>query len=80
MSSLKEIEEEYDLEILKLLELEDQEYDKLKKIRVKMGKKEIIERVYVKDMYFEIKELREIEPKLEELEIKTLRKRYIKEL
>ena len=80
MSSLKEIEEEYDLEILKLLELEDQEYDKLKKIRVKMGKKEIIERVYVKDMYFEIKELRVIEPKLEELEIKTLRKRYIKEL
>ena len=80
MSSLKEIEEEYDLEILKLLELEDQEYDKLKKIRVKMGKKEIIERVYVKDMYFKIKELRVIEPKLEELEIKTLRKRYIKEL
>ena len=68
------------MEILKLLELEDQEYDKLKKIRVKMGKKEIIERVYVKDMYFEIKELRVIEPKLEELEIKTLRKRYIKEL
>ena len=80
MSSLKEIEEEYDLEILKLLELEDQEYDKLKKIRVKMGKKEIVERVYVKDMYFGIKELRETEPKLEELEIKTLRKRYIKEL
>ena len=68
------------MEILKLLELEDQEYDKLKKIRVKMGKKEIVERVYVKDMYFGIKELRKIEPKLEELEIKTLRKRYIKEL
>ena len=32
MSSLKEIEEEYDLEILKLLKLEEKEYKKLKKI------------------------------------------------
>ena len=30
-------------------------------------------------MYFEIKELKEIETKLEELEIKILRKRYIHE-
>ena len=49
---------------------------KLKKIRLKIEKKEIIERVYVKDMYSEIKELKEIETKLEELEIKILRKRY----
>ena len=31
MSSLRKKEEEYDLEILKLLELEEQEYKKLKK-------------------------------------------------
>ena len=46
-----------DLGILELLELELQEYDKLKEIRLKIEKKEIIERVYVKDMYSEIKEL-----------------------
>ena len=79
MSSIREIEEEYDLEILRLFELEEQEYDKLKKIRLKIEKKEIIERVYAKDMYFEIKELKEIETKLEELEIEILRKRYINE-
>ena len=66
VSSLKKIGEECDLEILELLELELQEYDKLKKIRLKIEKKEAIERVYVKDMYFEIKELQEIETKLEE--------------
>ena len=68
--------EECDLEILELLELELQKCRKLKKIRLKIEKKEIIERVYVKDMYSEIKELKEIETKLEELEIKILRKRY----
>ena len=79
MSSIREIEEEYDLEILRLFELEEQGYDKLKKIRLKIEKKEIIERVYAKDMYFEIKELKEIETKLEELEMEILRKRYINE-
>ena len=39
MSSLKKIEEECDLEILELLELELQEYDKLKEIRLKIEKK-----------------------------------------
>ena len=51
-----------------------QEYDKLRKIRLKIEKKEILERIYVKDMYSEIKEIKEIETKLEELEIKILRK------
>ena len=39
MLSLKKIEEECDLEILELLELELQEYDKLKEIRLKIEKK-----------------------------------------
>ena len=39
MSSLKKIEEECDLEILEILELELQEYDKLKEIRLKIEKK-----------------------------------------
>ena len=39
MSSLKKIEQQYDLKILKLLELEEQEYKKLKKIRLKIKKK-----------------------------------------
>ena len=76
MSSLKEIEEEYDLEILKILELEEQECDQLKDIKLKMGKKEIIEKGYVKSMSSEVKELKEIETKLEELKIEILRKRY----
>ena len=67
MSSLKKIEEECDLEILKLLELELQEYDKLKEIRLKIEKKEILERIYMKYRYSEIKDLKEIEIKLEEL-------------
>ena len=46
MSSIREIEKENDLEILKLLELEEQEYDKLKKIRLKIEKKEILEKKY----------------------------------
>ena len=65
-----------DLGILELLELELQEYGKLKEIRLKIEKNEIIERVYVKDMYSEIKELKQIETKLEESEIKILRKGY----
>ena len=72
MSSIREIEKEYDLEILKLLELEEEEYDKLKKIRLKIEKKEILEKIYAKDMDSETK----LETKLEELEIKILRKRY----
>ena len=36
MSSTGEIEKEYYLEILKLLEIEEQEYDKLKEIRLKI--------------------------------------------
>ena len=39
-------------------------------------KKEIMEKIYVKDMLSEIKDLKEIETKLEELEMKILRKRY----
>ena len=39
MSSIGEIEKEYYLEILKLLKIEEQEYDKLKEIRLKIGKK-----------------------------------------
>ena len=42
------IEEKYDLKTLKLLELEEQGYNKSKKIRLKIGKKEILEKVYVK--------------------------------
>ena len=76
MSSLKEIEEEYDLKILKLLELELQERSKLKKIRLKIEKKEILEKSNAKDMLSKIKELKELETKLEELEIKILRKGY----
>ena len=76
MSEIKKIEEEYDFEILKLLELEMLECRKLKKIRLKIQKKEILERFYAKNIHSEIKELKEIETKLEELEIKILRKRY----
>ena len=53
-----------------------QECRKLKKIRLKIEEKEILKRFYAKDMHSEIKELKEIETKLEELEIKILRKRY----
>ena len=49
-----------------------QECRKLKKIRLKTEKKEILERIYVKDVLSEIKELTEIETKLEELEIKNI--------
>ena len=76
MSGIGEIKKEYDLEILKLLELEEQEYDKLKEIRLKIEKKEILEKVFADDMHKEIEKLKEIETKLEELEIKILRKRY----
>ena len=80
MLSLQKIEEEYDLKILKLLELEEKEHKKLQKIRLKIEKKEISERIYVKDMLSKIKELKEIETKLEELEIKILRKSYKNEV
>ena len=76
MSEIKKIEEVYDTEILELLNLELQECRKLRKISVKIDKKEILERCYVKGMLSEIKELKEIETNLEELEIKILRKRY----
>ena len=76
MPSLKEIEEEYGLEILKLLELEKKEYKKLKNIRLRIEKTEILEKSYAKDMLSKIKEVKEIETKLEELEMKILRKRY----
>ena len=76
MPSLKEIEEECDLEILELFELEKKEYKKLKKIRLRIEKTEILEKIYTKDMLSKIKELKEIRTKLEELEMKILRKRY----
>ena len=72
----KKIEEEYDLEILKLLEQEEQEYDKVKKIKLKIGKKEMMEKFHAKNMSVEIEELKEIETKLEELDIKIFGKRY----
>ena len=75
MPSLKEIEGD-DLEILKLLKLELQECRKLKKMKLKKEKKEMIETFYVKKMHSEIKDHQVIETKLEELEIKILRKRY----
>ena len=53
-----------------MLELEEQEYKKLTKIRLKIRKKEILEKVYAKNMLSEIKELKEIETILEELKIK----------
>ena len=68
MSSIEEIEKEYDIEITRLLELEEQEYDKLKEIRLEIEKKkEILEKIYSKDMHREIEELKEVETKLEEL-------------
>ena len=67
MSSIEEIEKEYDIEILRL-----------KEIRLEIEKKKILEKIYVKDLDREIKELKEIETKLEELDIKILRKRYRK--
>ena len=76
MLSIRETEKEYDLEILKLLEIEEQEYGKLKKIRLKMEKKEILEKMYAKEVHSEIQELKEIETKLEKLNIKILRKSY----
>ena len=76
MSTIREEEEEYDLKILRLLELELQECRKLKKIRLEIEKKEISEKIYAKDMLSEVKELKEIETYSEELEIKILRKRY----
>ena len=48
----------------------------LYKKRLKIEKKEILERIYVKYIYSEIKDLKQIETKLEKLEIKMLRKRY----
>ena len=80
MSEIKKIEEEYDIKILELLELEEKEYENLKKMRLKVEKKEILERIYVKDIHSQIKELKEIETKLEELETKILRKRYKNEI
>ena len=68
------------MKILKLLELEEQECKKLKKIRLKIKKKEIFERIYVKYMFSEIKELKGIETILEELETQILRKRYKNEI
>ena len=62
--------------MLRFLELEEQEYDKLKEIRLEIEKKKVLEKIYVKDMYIEIKELKEIQAKLEKLEIKILRKWY----
>ena len=55
MLDLKKIEEEYDLKILELLELQAQECSKLRKIRLKIEKKEVLERIYVKDMLSEKK-------------------------
>ena len=80
MSSIEEIEKEYDIEILRFLELEEQEYDKLKEIRLEIEKKEILEKIYVNVMHREIEGLKEIETKLEELEIKILRKWYRNEI
>ena len=57
-----------------------QECIKLKKVSAKIDKKEILERIYVKDMLSEIKELKEIETKLEELEIKILTNIYKNEI
>ena len=76
MSGIRETENEYDLEIVRVLELGQQEYDKLKKIRLEIEKKEILEKIYAKDMHREIEKLKEMETKLEELEIKILRKWY----
>ena len=77
MSEIKKIEEEYDLKILKLLESELHECSKLKKIKLKIEKKkEIMEKFYAKNIHSEIEELKEVETKLEELEIKILRRRY----
>ena len=64
MSEIKEIEEEYGLNVLKLLKLELQECRRLKKVRLKIEKKEILEKVYAKDILSEIKKLKEIETKL----------------
>ena len=68
------------MKILKLLELEAQECRKLKKIRLKIKIREIFERIYVKYMFSEIKELKGIETILEELETEILRKRYKNEI
>ena len=54
MSDLKKIEEKYDIKILKLLNLEVQECRKFKKIRAKIDKKEILEKIYAKDMLGDI--------------------------
>ena len=45
-----------------------------------MEKKEILERIYEKDLLSEIKELKETKTKLKELEIKIMRKRYKNEI
>ena len=58
MFDLKKIEEEYDFKILELLELQAQECRKLRKIRLKIEKKEVLERIYVKDMLSEKKTLK----------------------
>ena len=39
-------------------------------------KKEIMKKFYAKNIHSEIEELKEVETKLEELEIKILRRRY----
>ena len=48
-------------------------------IRLRIEKTEILEKNYAKNLLSKIKELKEIEAKLEELEIKILRKRHINE-
>ena len=60
MPSRKETEEECDLEILNSLELEKKEHKKVKKIRLRTEEKEILEKVYAKDMLSKIKEVKEI--------------------
>ena len=49
---------------------------KLKKIKQRIDKTEVLEKNYAKEMLSKVKELKEIEIKLEKLEIKILRKRY----
>ena len=49
---------------------------KLKKIKQRIDKTEVLEKNYAKEMLSKVKELKEIEIKLEKLEIKILRKSY----
>ena len=72
MSSIRETENEHDLEIVRFLELEEHEYDKLRlRDKVRNREKKILEKIYAKDMHREIEKLKEIETELEELEIKN---------